>query len=190
MIPAPAHVRERNIVALAVVFHDSAALGDGELGCAVDARRGGLDEVSVGKVVFFEAPEEVPCGLQVVVLGVVRSLAVDLRVGGRGLCRGVDDDRRFVDRQQLVDEGLLGEVTLREGEVANAERLLGGVEALLDTRNGCRANGADLLDPLAAGEIVDCEHSFVGSVCDAQGGRPPDVAVTACDQYRHWLLTF
>jgi len=135
--------------------------------------------------VFFEAPQEVPRRLKVVVLGVVRPLAVDLGVRRGRLRGGVDHDFWFVDRQQFIDEGLLGEVALDEGEVRQAVDLAGRVETLVDTGNRCRARRADVFNPPSSGEVVDKQHSLVRSVCDSQRGWPPDVAVAASDEDSH-----
>ncbi len=141
--------------------------------------------MGVSEVVFLEPPQEVPRRLEVVVLGVVRPLAVDLGVRRGGLGGGVDDDLGFVDRQQFVDEGLLGEVALDEGEVRQPVDLASRVEAFVDTGDRCRARRADVLDPLSSGEVVDKQHSVVRSVRDSQCGRPPDVAVAASDEDGH-----
>jgi len=167
VVPGAGHRGERHLVAVALVFHGGAALGNGELGRAVDARRGRLDEVCVREVVCFESPEEVARGLEVVVLGVVRALAVNLGVRRRRLCSRVDDGVGFVDGEQLVDEVFVREVALDEGEVREAVDVLGGVEAGFDGVDGRRGDGADFVDPFAAREVVHEQYAVVSVGGDA-----------------------
>jgi hypothetical protein len=94
-----------------------------------------------------------------------------------------------VDLEQLVDERAVGEVALDEREVPEAVDLRGGLEALLGPRDGRGAGGTDLLDPLPSAETVHEDDPFVRSVRDAEGGRPPEVAVAAADDDAHRLLT-
>jgi len=185
MIPAPRHRGERHVVALALVLHDRAALGDGELGSAIDSRRGGLHEVCVGHTVLGEAEREVPRGLHVVVLGVVGPLAIEIRVRRGGLGGEMQDRARLVDLQHLVDERPLGEVPLDEREVAEAVHLACGRQSFVDARDRDRAPGSDLLDPPPAREVVHDHDPLVGPLGDAQGGRPPDVAVAPCHDDAH-----
>ena len=91
----------------------------------------------------------------------------------------MDDGVWFVDREEFVDEGLLGEVALHKGEIVEAVDLAGGLQAGVDARDGGRGDAADLLNPLAAGEIVHEDDAVVGAIRDTEGGRPADVAVGA-----------
>lgn len=155
MIPAARHRREGHLVLFAFVLHGGAAFGDGELRRAVDAGGGCLNEVGVGEVVFFEPPQEISCCLEVVMLSVVSAFAVDLGVGCGGLGRGVDNCVWFVDCEEFVDEGFVCEVAFDKREVREVVGLFGGVEASLDGVDGRRRDGADLVDPLTAREVVD-----------------------------------
>jgi len=185
VVPGAGHRGERHVVTVALVLHGGAALGDGELGGAVDARRRRLDEVRVREVVFLEPPEEVARRLEVVVLGVVRALAVNLGVRRRRLGSRVDDRVGFVDGEEFVDEVLVREVALDEGEVREAVDVLRGVEARFDGVDGRRGDGADFVDPVAAREVVHEQHAVVSVGSDAQGRGPADVAVGTRHEDRH-----
>jgi len=185
VVPAAGHRGEWDFVAFVLVFHGGAAFGDGEFGGAVDAGGGGFDEVGVGEVVFFEAPEEIAGSLEVVVLGVVRAFAVNLGVGGRRLGGGVDDGVRLVDLEEFVDEVFVGEVAFDEREVCEAVGLFGGFESGFDWLDGGGGGGADFVDPFAAGEVVDEEDAVVGVGGDAEAGWPADVAVGASNEDGH-----
>ena len=132
MVPAARHRGEGDVVTFALVFHCRTAFGNGELRRAVDTGRGGLDKVRVREVVFFQTPEEVARRLEVVVLGVVRALAVDLGVGRGGLGSSVDYRFWLVDREEFVYERFVRKVALDEREIRDLVGLFGCVEACFD----------------------------------------------------------
>lgn len=97
VIPGAAHRGEGYVVGFCSVCHRGAAFWNGELGGAVDAGRGRLDEVVVGQVVGLQFPEEVPRRLNIIVLGLVSALAIYLRIRGGGLGGHVNDTIGYVD---------------------------------------------------------------------------------------------
>ena len=190
VIPATCHCRKRHLVALALTLHRGATLGDRELGGAVDARRRRLDEVGVREAVLSEAEQQVAGRLEIVVLGVIGAFTVDLGVRRRWLSGRVNDCVRLVNLQQLLDKGLLREVSFDEGEIAEAMNLAGGFETLVYRGDRRRGDRADLLDPLSAGEVVHEDDAVVGSVGDAKGSWPADIAVGASEEDGHGYSEF
>jgi len=73
----------------------------------------------------------------------------------------VDDGLRFVDLEEFVDEALLDEVALDEGDVVEAVDLASGVESLVDARDRRRTRRA-----------VSSTHSVGRSCPRAALGRP------------------
>jgi len=132
VVPRARHRGERDLILFALVLHRRATFRDGEFRRTVDARGGRLDEVGVREVVFLETPQEVAGRLEVVVLGVVRALAVDLGVRRGRLSGRVDDRVGFVDGEEFIDEILVREVALDEREIREAVGLFGGIEARFD----------------------------------------------------------
>ena len=118
-------------------------------------------------------------------LGVVRPLAVDLRVRRGGLGGRVDDGVGFVDGEEFVDEGFLREVALHEREVVEVVDLAGGLEAGVDAGDRLGGDAADFLDPLPTREVIDEDDAVVGAIRDAEGGGPAEVAVGAGEEDFH-----